>query len=51
MRVAALVFFLLLFWLVLCFTGLVGNVANVVHLTGLLMGVAWGYIDAKRAAR
>ncbi len=29
-------------WLVLCFTGLVGNIANFAHLGGLAVGMIWG---------
>ena len=43
----------MLVWLVLCMTGLVGNVANTAHLVGLLGGVAFGYLPyaAKRLTR
>ena len=34
----------MLFWLVLCMTGLVGPVANVAHVVGLIGGVAFGYL-------
>jgi GlpG protein len=34
----------LLFWLVLCMTSLVGPVANVAHVVGLLGGVAFAYV-------
>lgn len=33
---------LLLIWLVVCYTGLVGPVANMAHVAGLLVGMAWG---------
>lgn len=42
---------MMLFWYVLCLTGLVGNIANTTHTVGLVMGVAWGYLDARRAVR
>ena len=32
----------MLFWLVLCMTGLVGPIANAAHVVGLLVGVAFG---------
>jgi GlpG protein len=32
----------MLFWLVLCMTGLVGSIANAAHVVGLLVGVAFG---------
>ena len=34
-------------WLVLCFTGTMGPVANVAHLSGLLFGIVWGYGSAR----
>ncbi|MCW9029073.1 MAG: hypothetical protein OQJ80_09070 [Kangiella sp.] len=34
-------------WLVLGFTGLLGNIANAAHLIGLLSGGLLGYITAK----
>ena len=41
----------LLIWLVVCFTGAVGNVANAAHLIGLVIGVVWGRVSAYFAAR
>lgn len=35
--------YFLLFWLVLCFTGWVGNIANTAHTAGLIVGMAIGY--------
>ena len=35
---------ILLGWLVLCFTGLMGPVANIAHLAGLLAGLLLGYL-------
>jgi GlpG protein len=35
---------IMLFWLVLCMTGLVGPIANVAHVVGLLGGVGFGYL-------
>jgi GlpG protein len=35
-----------LVWFVLCFTGVLGSVANFAHGAGLLMGVAWGYLSS-----
>ena len=40
---------IMLIWLVVCFTGLVGNVANVAHTLGLIVGVAAGWLAAQRA--
>jgi membrane associated rhomboid family serine protease len=34
---------MMLVWYVLCWTGLVGPIANWAHTAGLAMGVAWGY--------
>ena len=38
---------LMLVWFVVCLTGMVGPIANVVHGVGLAMGALWGYISAK----
>lgn len=37
---------MMLMWLVLCMTGLVGDIANAAHLVGLAAGSAWGYATA-----
>lgn len=37
----------MLIWLVLGFTGLIGNIANAAHLSGLLIGAGLGYLTAK----
>ena len=42
---------MMLIWLVLGFTGIIGGMANFAHLGGLAAGVAWGYIDARRAGQ
>ena len=34
-------------WLVLGFTGLVGNIANAAHLGGLLVGGGWGWLAGR----
>jgi GlpG protein len=39
---------MMLIWLVLCFTGILGPVANYAHLAGLLVGAAWGYLSSLR---
>ena len=35
---------MMLFWLVLCMTGWMGNIANAAHVVGLLVGVAFGVL-------
>lgn len=42
---------ILLIWLVVCFTGITGPVANGAHLAGLITGVVWGRIAAYLAVR
>jgi GlpG protein len=37
-----------LIWLVACFTGYVGPIANWAHAGGLVVGAAWAFIDSKR---
>jgi GlpG protein len=39
-------FVILLVWLVICFTGIMGPVGNMAHLAGLITGMAWGGIVA-----
>ena len=39
---------MMLIWLVACYVGLLGNIANTAHLVGLLMGAAWGYLSSLR---
>jgi GlpG protein len=39
---------MMLIWLVACYTGILGPIANTTHLVGLLMGSAWGYLSAVR---
>jgi GlpG protein len=41
----------MLVWYVLCFTGLLGHIANTAHTVGLLAGMSWGWLSAKRRTR
>ena len=38
---------MMLIWFVVCWTGLVGNIANIAHTVGLLAGIIWGLIYAQ----
>jgi GlpG protein len=40
----------MMIWFVICLTGMVGPVANTVHGVGAFVGMAWGFISAKREA-
>jgi GlpG protein len=42
---------MLLIWLVICFTPVVGHVANAAHVIGLAVGVIWGRVSAYFAVR
>jgi GlpG protein len=42
---------MMLIWYVLCFTGLVGSIANTAHTVGLLAGMAWGYLSSGHYGR
>ncbi len=39
---------MMLIWLVVCFTGWLGPIANWAHLGGLIVGVVWGYVATHR---
>ena len=41
----------MLVWLVICFTGAVGSIANTAHVAGLIIGVIWGRVSAWFATR
>jgi GlpG protein len=34
-------------WFFLCFTGMLGNIANSIHTVGLLLGLAWGFLGSR----
>ena len=40
---------ILMGWFVLCFTGLLGNIANAAHTLGLITGASWGWLAARRS--
>ena len=42
---------ILLLWLVVCYMGFVGPIANTAHLVGLLTGMVWGGMAAFFASR
>ena len=37
---------MMLIWFVICYTPLLGHVANTAHAVGLVMGVSWGYLSS-----
>lgn len=42
---------IMLVWLVLCMTGWLGPIGNAAHVSGLVIGAAWGIISAKWPVR
>ena len=41
---------MMLVWFVICWVGIVGNIANIAHTVGLVVGIVWGYVYAKNVA-
>lgn len=41
----------MLIWFVLCFTGIMGPIANAAHTAGLVIGVIWGYMTSPHKNR
>jgi len=39
---------MMMVWLVACYSGILGPIANTAHVAGLLMGAAWGYLSSLR---
>jgi len=39
---------MLMGWFILCALGIIGQVANACHTAGLLIGMAWGFLSARR---
>jgi GlpG protein len=39
---------IMLIWFVLCFTPIIGNIANGAHLGGLVAGMVWGWLASQR---
>lgn len=37
---------MMIVWFFLCYTGLLGSIANTAHAVGLVMGMAWGYLSS-----
>ncbi len=39
---------LMIIWFFICFTGQMGDIANMAHAAGLVMGMAWGFLSSLR---
>jgi len=39
---------MMMVWFFLCFTGMVGDIANAAHAGGLAIGLAWGWFSSLR---
>ncbi|MDB6067684.1 MAG: Rhomboid family protein [Pedosphaera sp.] len=39
---------MMIVWFFICLAGVVGDIANTAHATGLLAGMAWGYLSSLR---
>ena len=42
------VMIMMLVWFGLCWTGMLGPIANMAHTGGLVMGLLWGWLEARR---
>ncbi|MCB9666576.1 MAG: rhomboid family intramembrane serine protease [Myxococcales bacterium] len=51
MRLNPQIVIFMLGWLVLCFTGWLGNIANAAHVAGLVVGGGWGYLSSRHWIR
>lgn len=42
---------MMIIWFFLCLSGVIGNIANMAHGVGLVVGMAWGFISAHLSKR